>query len=328
MKALILTHYGSPDVLRFTEVEKPLPDDQQLLIKVHAASVNALDWHLMRGKPLLVRLSGNGLRNPKDPRMGVDLAGRVEAIGGNVTRFQVGDEVFGRGFGSFAEYVCPRENALMVKPTKLTFEAAASVPVAALTALQGLRQMGQIQPRQQVLIQGAGGGVGTFAVQIAKAFGAEVTALCGTRNVELVRSLGADHVIDYTQADFTTNGQRYDLILAVNGYHPISVYRRALLPTGRCVLVGASSHLNQTMFQGMLLGPVLSRMGSRKIGFVQGDHTQADLAYITEMLEAGKIVPVIDRRFPLRDTAEAIRYLEAGHARGKVVITMDQYHNT
>ena len=322
MQAIIFSQYGSPDVLQLKEVEKPLPDEQRILVKVHAASVNALDWHSIRGAPFLVRLA-DGLRKPKDPRLGNDLAGRVEAVGSKVTQFQVGDEIFGRGWGAFAEYVCPREDAVVLKPTNISFEAAAAVPVAALTALQGLRNKGQIQSGQQVLIYGAGGGVGTFAVQIAKSFGAEVTAVCSTRNVEMVRSLGADHVIDYTQADFTKNGQRYDLILAVNGYKPILAYRRTLRPNGRCILVGASSHLNQVLFQGMILGPAISRIGSKKIGFMSEKLQQSDLAFLKELLELGKVVPVIDRRYALSEVPEAIRYLEEGHAQGKIVITVE-----
>src|SRR5262245_52571961 len=238
MKAIMRTQYGSPDVLRLTEVERPVPKEGEVLVKVYAASVNALDWHLMRGKPFLARIGGNGLRRPKDQRLGVDLAGRVEAIGSKVTQFQVGDAVFGRGFGSFADYACAREQAVVVKPASLSFEAAAAVPVATHTALEGLRDKGLIQPGQQVLIQGASGGVGTFAVQIAKAFGAEVTAVCSTYTMDQARSLGADHVIDYTREDFTKSKQRqlYDLILGVNGYHSIFAYRRALRPTGRYVM--------------------------------------------------------------------------------------------
>jgi NADPH:quinone reductase-like Zn-dependent oxidoreductase len=327
MKAIIFTRYGSPDVIQFKEVAQPPLEDERVLVKVYAASVNALDWHSLSGVPFLVRLA-DGLRKPKDPRLGADLAGRVEAIGSKVTQFQVGDEVFGRGWGTFAEYACPRESTIVLKPSNISFEAAAAVPVAALTALQALRDMGQIQPGQQVAIYGAGGGVGTFAVQIAKAFGAEVTAVCSTRNVEMVRSIGADHVIDYTQTNFLKSGQRYDLILAVNGYHPILAYRRALTPNGRSVLVGASSHLMQALFQTMLLGPVISRVGKKKTGFFTMNLSQAGLVLIKEMLEAGKIVPVIDRRYPLSETAEAIRYLEEGHARGKVVITVDQNSTT
>ena len=327
MKAILHTQYGSPDALRFTEIAQPQLDDHRLLVKVHAASVNALDWHVMRGKPFLVQFS-EGLRKPKDPHMGVDLAGRVEAVGSKVTQFQVGDAVFGRGNGTFAEYVCPREDAVVLKPANLSFAAAAAVPVAALTALQGLRNMGHIQPGHQVLIQGASGGVGTFAVQLAKALGAEVTAVCSTRNVAMIRSLGADHVIDYTQEDFLKQGKRYDLILAVNGYHPIFAYRRALLPTGRYVMVGASSHLMQAMFQTMLLGPVMSRMGKQNMGFLMMDLPQADLALLKDLLKAGKIVPVIERQYSLREVPEAIRYVEKGHACGKVVIIVDQQETT
>ncbi len=326
MKAIVRTRYGSPDVLQLKEVEKPIPKDDEVLVRVHAASVNALDWHAMRGKPFLVRTGGGGWRKPKNQRLGVDLAGRVEAVGGNVTQFRVGEDVFGRGHGAFAEYACAHEDAVALKPTTMTFEAAAAVPIAALTALGALRDKGQIQPGQPVVIQGASGGVGTFAVQIAKAFGAEVTAVCSTRNLEMARSLGADHVIDYAQADFTKGRrkkrQRYDLILAVSGYHPIFAYRRALRRKGRFVLVGASTHLFRALFQAVLLGPVISRMGRKQIGFFVANPTQQDLVFVKELLEAGKVVPVIDRRYPLSETAEAIRYLEEGHARGKVVITV------
>ena len=325
MKAIVYHHYGSPDVLQCEEVEKPTPGDNQVLIKIHAASVNALDGHRLR-KSLIIRLT-NGILKPKDQRTGVDLAGRVEAVGSNITQFQPGDEVFGRGMGAFAEYVCAREDNVVLKPTTITFEAAAAVPVAALTALQALRDKGQIQPGQKVLIYGAGGGVGTFAVQIAKSFGAEVTAVCSTQNLDMVRSIGADHVIDYTQEDFIRNGQRYDLILGVNGYHPILEYRRALTPNGIYVFVGASKHrLFRALFQAMLLGPLLSRTGKQKMGWMMCKPTQKDLVSVKELLEAGKVSPVIDRRYPLSETAEAIRYLEEGHARGKVVITFE-YNN-
>ncbi len=321
MKALVHTKYGSPDVLQFREVDQPLPQDHQLLIKVHAASVNTLDLAL-RG-PLLARIITGGLFKPKDPRIGVDLAGQVEGIGSNVTLFRPGDEVFGRGAGAFAEYACAREDTVVLKPATLTFEEAAAVPVAALTALQGLRDKGRIQPGQKVLIHGASGGAGTFAVQIAKSFGAEVTAVCSTRNVAMVRSLGADQVIDYVQEDFARNGQQYDLILAVNGYHPLSVYRRALRPEGVYVMVGSSkAHLYRALLQALLVGPVISRTGGPKMGFMLAKSNQKDLAFLKELLEAGKVVPVIDRRYLLSETAEALRYLEEGHARGKVVITM------
>lgn len=326
MKAIVRTRYGSPDVLQLKEVEKPIPNDDEVLVRVHAASVNALDWHAMHGKPFLVRTGGGGWRKPKNQRLGVDLAGRVEAVGGNVTQFRVGEDVFGRGHGAFAEYACAHEDAVALKPTTMTFEAAAAVPIAALTALGALRDKGQIQPGQQVVIQGASGGVGTFAVQIAKAFGAEVTAVCSTRNVEMARSLGADHVIDYAQADFTKGRrkkrQRYDLILAVSGYHPIFAYRRALRRKGRFVLVGASTHLFRALFQAVLLGPVISGLGRKQIGFFVANPAQQDLLFVKELLEASKVVPVIERRYPLSETAEAIRYVEEGHARGKVVITV------
>src|SRR5437588_1524918 len=249
MRAIVYHTYGSPDVLKLEEVQKPVPQDDEVLVKVHATSVNAGDWHLLRAKPFLMRLMGYGLLKPKNSILGSDIAGRVEAVGRNVTQFQQDDEVFGNIRGGLAEYVCAREDALVLKPANLSFEEAAAVPMAAVTALQGLRYKGQIQPGQKVLINGASGGVGTFAVQIAKSFGAEVTAVCSTRNVAMARSIGADHVIDYTQEDFTRNGQRYDLILGVNGYRPILAYRRALRPGGIYVMVGAS---NARLFRAML----------------------------------------------------------------------------
>src|SRR5690242_11841717 len=310
MKAIVRARYGSPDVLRLSEVERPVPKDDEVLVKIHAASVNALDWHLMRGKPFLARTGGNGLRKPKDQRLGVDFAGRVEAVGSNVTRLHVGDEVVGSRMGAFAEYVCSAENKVVPKPANLSFEAAAAVPVAALTALQGLRDCGQIQPGQLVLINGASGGVGTFAVQIAKAFGADVTAVCSTANVDMARAIGVDHVVDYTREDFTQSGRRYDLILGVNGYHPISAYRRALRPDGVYVMAGASNaHLMQALLQVMLLGPVVSKAGRQKVRSFIAKITHEDLVFVKELLEAGKVVPVIDRRYPLSEAAEAIRYL-------------------
>ena len=262
MKAMVYHTYGSPDVLKLEEVQKPVPQDDEVLVQVHATSVNAGDWHLLRAKPFLMRFMGFGLLKPKHTILGSDIAGRVEVVGRNVTQFQSGDEVFGNtaksGFGGFAEYVAVPENALVLKPTNISFEEAAAVPQAALTALQGLRDKGHIQKGQKVLINGASGGIGTFAVQLAKAFGADVTAVCSTRNVDIVRSIGADHVIDYTQEDFTKNGQRYDLILAVNGYHSISAYKRALHPEGVYVMTGGS---NAQLFQAMLLGPLVSRTG-------------------------------------------------------------------
>ncbi len=322
MKAIVYTEYGSPDVLQLKDVEKPTPKDDEVLIKVHAASVNAADLHLLRADPFLVRLS-SGLLKPKNEILGADIAGRVEAVGRNVKQFKPGDEVFGDisgcGWGGFAEYVCARENALVLKPANSSFEEAAAVPMAAVTALQGLRGKGQIQSGQKVLINGASGGVGTFAVQIAKSFGAEVTAVCSTGNLDRMRSIGADHVIDYTQEDFTQNGHRYDLILAANGYHPISDYKRVLTPKGTYVMTGGSM---AQMSQAMLQGPWISMSGSQKMGNLLAKPNNADLAFMKELLEAGKVKPVIDRRYPLAEVPEALRYLEEGHAQGKVVITI------
>ncbi len=319
MKAIVYTKYGSPDVLQLKDVEKPTPKDDEVLIKIHAASVNAYDWHFLTADIFLIRLMGGGLLKPKNTRLGADIAGRVEAVGKNVKQFQPDDEVFGMVRGGFAEYACALENALALKPSNLSFEEAAAVPMAAVTALQGLRDEGQIQAGQKVLINGASGGVGTFAVQIAKSFGAEVTAVCSTRNVDQARSLGADHVIDYTKEDFTQSGQQYDLILAANGYHPLSAYKRALTPKGIYVMAGGSM---AQIFQAMLMGSWMSETGGRKMGGVSAKRSQKDLDFLKELLEAGKVVPVIDRRYPLSEAAEALRYLGEGHARGKVVITV------
>jgi NADPH:quinone reductase-like Zn-dependent oxidoreductase len=318
VKAIVYRGYGSPDVLKCEEIEKPTPKDNEVLIKVRAASANPMDWHLMRGTPYFVRIMA-GLRKPKIARLGVDVSGQVEAVGRNVTQFKPGDEVFGVCRGAFAEYVCAIENKLALKPANITFEDAAAAPVAAISALQGLRDKGRIQPGQKVLVDGASGGVGTFAVQIAKSFGAEVTAVCSTRNVDTARSIGADHVIDYKREDFTQSGQRYDLILAANAYHSIFDYRRALSQDGIYVMAGGGM---AQVFQAMLLGPLLSLIGSKKMCFFIAKLNQKDLVFLSELLEAGKVVPVIDRRYPLCDVAEAIRYLEQGHAQGKVVITV------
>jgi NADPH:quinone reductase-like Zn-dependent oxidoreductase len=325
MKAIVRTRYGPPGVLRFTEVEKPAPKANEVLIKLYAASVNPLDLFSLRGAPL-VRLIP-GLRTPKQQVLGCDIAGRVEAIGGHVKQFQPGDEVFGvTGFagGGFAEYACAIENKLALKPANCSFEDAAAVPIAAITALQGLRDKGRIQPGQKVLVDGASGGVGTFAVQIAKSFGAEVTAVCSTRNVDTARSIGADHVIDYTREDFTLSGQRYDLILGANAHHSIFDYRRALSQDGIYVIAGGA--LPQ-IFQAMLLAPLLSRIESKKTCFFIANINQKDLVSLKVLLEAGKIVPVIDRRYPLSDAAEALRYLQEGHAQGKIVLTVE-HNNT
>jgi NADPH:quinone reductase-like Zn-dependent oxidoreductase len=321
MKAIVYTKYGSPDVLQLKEVEKPTPEDDEVLVKVHAASVNAYDWHFLTADIFLIRLMGGGLLKPKNTRLGADIAGRVEAVGKNVRQFQPGDEVFGDiGHGGFAEYGCAAESRLALKPANLSFEEAAAVPMAALTALQGLRDEGQIHSGQKVLINGASGGVGTFAVQLAKYYEAEVTAVCSTRNLDQARSLGADHVIDYSKEDFTQSGQQYDLILAANGYHPLSAYKRALTPRGIYVMAGGST---AQIFQAMLLGSWMSKNGGKKMGGVSAKIDKKDLGVIKELIEAGKVKPVIDRRYPLNEAAEALRYLGAGHARGKVVITVE-----
>jgi NADPH:quinone reductase-like Zn-dependent oxidoreductase len=321
MKAIVRTRYGPADVLRFTEIEKPAPRDNEVLVQLFAASVNPLDLFHMKGAPWNRWIPG--LRTPKQPIIGCDIAGRVEAVGRDVKQFQAGDAVFGvTGFagGGFAEYVCAPEAKLARKPANLSFEDAAAVPIAAITALQGLRDQGLIQRDQKVLLDGASGGVGTFAVQIAKSFGAEVTTVCSTRNVAIARSIGADHVIDYAQEDFRKSGQRYDLILGVNAHHSIFDYRRALNPGGIYVAVGGG--LPQ-IFQAMLLAPFLSRFGSKRTRFFIANINQKDLVTLKGLLEAGKVVPVIDRRYPLSRAAEALRYLAEGHAQGKVVITVE-----
>jgi NADPH:quinone reductase-like Zn-dependent oxidoreductase len=324
MKAIVYTEYGPPNVLHLKEVDKPSPTDHQVLVKVHAASVNALDWRPFTMPQLLIRLMSGGSSKPKDPSVGVDVAGTVEAVGKDVTEFRPGDDVFGVAPGSFAEYVANGASKFAYKPANMSFEQAAAVPVAAFTALQGLRDKGKIRAGQKVLIVGASGGVGIYAVQIAKAFGAEVTAVCRTRNLDMVRSIGATHVIDYTREDFTKSGHRYDLILAVNGYHPILAYRKVLSPNGICVVAGGAF---AQILQAMLLGPFVSMLGNRKIGFMgMVKTTKEDLLVIKELLEAGKVVPIIDKYYPLSETAEAIKYLIEEHGRGKVVITVGHDH--
>lgn len=324
MKAIVYRCYGSPEVLKLEDIAKPVPASDEVLVKVHAASVNPLDWHYMRGKPYLIRLS-EGFGAPDDSRLGVDFAGTVEAVGGSVTRFKPGDEVFGGKFGAFAEYVSVGESrAIALKPANLSFEQAASVPIAALTALQGLRDQGRIQAGQKVLINGASGGVGTFAVQIAKSFGAEVTGVCSTHNVQMVRALGADHVVDYTQEDFTRNGQHYDLILDGVGSHSLLEYRRVLAPKGIFVIVGSTS-------KGVWLGPMvtplkailLSPFVSQKFKPFLAELNHEDLAVLAGLMQSGKVTPLIDRTYSLRDLPAAMQYLEAGHARGKVVISVE-----
>lgn len=325
MRAIICTEYGSPDVFQLKEVEKPTPKDHEVLIKVHAASVNPLDWHFLRGTPFLARF-GHGFLKPKIKILGADMSGRVEAVGINVKLFKLGDEVFGDlyplGLGAFSEYVSVPENAaLVLKPISISLEEASAVPVAAVTALWGLRDKGNIQSGQRVLINGASGGVGTFAVQIAKSFGTEVTGVCSTNNLEMVQSIGADQVIDYTQEDFTKSGQCYDLIIDNVGNRSVLDLRRALNPNGICVIIGFSSMAN--LLQAMFMGPLVSMTGSKKITLMgEMKANKKDLDVIKELIDAGKVAPVIDRRYPLSEVAEAIRYLEEGHARGKVVITV------
>lgn len=324
MKAVVYTEYGAPAVLRLEEVDKPTPGDDEVLISVYAAAVNPLDWHIMRGTPFFVRFEA-GFPKPKNTILGADIAGRVEAVGKGVTQFQPGDEVYGElsgsGLGGFAEYVCAREAALALKPSNLSFEEAAALPVAAVTALQGLRDKGQVRAGQKVLVNGASGGVGTFAVQLAKTYGAEVTGVCSTRNLDLVRSIGADGVVDYTKEDFTRTGQRYDLIFDAVGNRTVSDYARALDPQGRCVVVGFTtlSHLLQVVS----LGSWVSRRRRKKIGLMgTAKPNQKDLVFIKELVEAGKVAPVIDRTYSLSEVPEAVGYLEKGHARGKVVINV------
>lgn len=324
MKGIVHRCYGSPDVLRLEDMAKPTPADNEVLVKVHAASVNPLDWHYLEGTPYLVRTDA-GFGKPQNPRLGVDFAGTVEAVGRNVTRFKPGDEVFGGKFGAFAEYVTIREEwALVLKPSNVSFEQAASVPIAGVTALQALRDKGQIHAGQKVLINGASGGVGTFAVQIAKSFGADVTGVCSTRNIDLVRSIGADHVIDYTREDFTQGAQHYDLIVDNVGTHSLLEYKRVLNPKGIYVMIGSTTPGN---WFGWLAGPIeglmLSPFVSQKFGMMLADLNKDDLATLGTLMQSGKVTPVIDRGYKLSETPEALRYLEKGHARGKVVLTVE-----
>jgi NADPH:quinone reductase-like Zn-dependent oxidoreductase len=324
MKAIVCTRYGSPDVLQLKEVARPIPKEDEALVKVHATSLNAADLETLRGM-FVIRIAAP-LR-PMHKILGTDVAGRVEAVGRNVKRFQPGDEIWGDlsfplDCGAFAEYVCIPEEALRLKPASMTFEQAAAVPTAAVVALQKLRCKGPIQPGHKVLINGAGGGVGTFAVQLAKCFGAEVTGVDSTEKLDMLRSIGADQVIDYTQEDFTKSGQRYDLILDVVAYRSMFAYMRALSPKGVFVLVGGST---AAIFQAVFLGPLISMIGSKQIDIgMWKPNNNEDLALLTELFEAGKAVPVIDRCYPLSEVPEALRYLEAGHVKGKVIITVEQ----
>lgn len=330
VKAVITTRYGPPDVLQLMEIPTPVPAGDEVLVKLYASSVNPLDSYLVKGPLFFLPGIGSKLLKPKHKIAGADIAGQVESVGEDVKQFQKGDEVFGgsfgrNGLGGFAEYVCASQGSLARRPANLSFADSAVVPVAALTALQGLRDKGGIQRGQKVLIDGASGGVGTFAVQIAKSFGADVTAVCSPRNVHIARSIGADRVIDYTLEDFTQSAPRYDLILGANAHHSILDYRRALSPGGVAVIVGGAP---LRILQAALLGPLLSRLGSRKTRFFITKMNTNDLVFLRDLLEAGKIVPVIDRRYPLSEVAEAMLYLQEGHAQGKVVIDIEDSRKT
>ena len=323
MKAIVQTEYGSPDVLSLQEVDKPLVTANSVLVQVRAASVNAGDWHLMRGDPFLTRLMFGGILKPKIKILGMDIAGIVEAIGKDVTQFQIGDEVFGDlsecGFGAFAEYACATEAALSLKPTNISFEQAATVPVSALTALQGLRDCGRIRSGQKVLINGASGGVGSFAVQIAKALGAEVTAVCSTQKMEMLRSIGADHIIDYTQADVTKNGQQYDLILDAAAYRSVFDYAPILKPDGTYVLIGGSI---SRLFQVLLFGSVISRIMRREVKCLMVKANRSDLVILKDLIEAEKVVPLIDQTYSMSQVPAAIHHIEQRQVRGKIAISI------
>jgi NADPH:quinone reductase-like Zn-dependent oxidoreductase len=326
MKSIVYTKYGSPNVLELKDVSRPDPLDDEVLVEIHAASVNAYDWHFLVADVFLIRLMSGGLLKPKKTTLGADIAGRVIAVGKDIQKFQVGDDVFGiakGGSGGFAEYVSANEKSLALKPANVTFEEAAAAPMAALTALQGLRDIGQIKAGRKVLIHGASGGVGTFAIQIAKAYEAHVTAVCSSRNVEIARSIGADQVIDYSIEDFTKNGELYDLILVTNGNRSIFEYKRSLKPNGVCVLAGGGSNSIPQLVVGLFMEWWISKTENKKISSFLAKINQKDLATIKELLETGKVKPVIDRTYPLRETAEALRYLGEGHAQGKIIVTVE-----
>jgi NADPH:quinone reductase-like Zn-dependent oxidoreductase len=326
MKAIVYCDYGVAN-LKLEDVEKPTPNEDQILVRVHAASVNPYDWHFVEGTPYVMRAMGVGLRKPKDTRLGVDFAGTVEAVGKNVTQFKPGDEVFGGRGGAFAQYVCPRATrAVALKPANVSFEEAASVNIAAITALQALRDKGKVQPGQKVLINGASGGVGTFAVQIAKSLGADVTGVCSTRNVDLVKSLGADHVIDYTKEDFTKGAERYDVMLDNVGNRSLSQCRQVLTPNGKYVLIGGGGANEQGFLGGLgkaLWAMLFSKFVNQEMGMMMADANQKDLTVLADMMQTGKLKPVIDRTYKLEQVPDAVRYVEQGHARGKVVITVE-----
>jgi NADPH:quinone reductase-like Zn-dependent oxidoreductase len=325
MKAIVYCDYGLAN-LKVADIEKPVPTDEQVLVRVHAASINPYDWHFIEGTPYVMRM-GVGLRKPKSSRLGVDFAGTVESVGKNVTQFKPGDEVFGGKTGALAQYICPRAaGSVALKPAGLSVEQAASLNIAGITALQAVRDKGKVEPGQKVLINGASGGVGTFAVQIAKSFGADVTGVCSTRNTELVQSLGADHVIDYTKDDFTKGAERYDVVIDNVGNRSLSECRSVLKPNGIYVLIGGGGANEQGFLGGLakaLNAAVYSKFVKQKMGMMMADSNQKDLAVLADMVQSGKMKPVIDKTYQLADVPEAIRYLEAGHARGKVIITVD-----
>ena len=332
MKAVIYTEFGPPDVLQIKDIQKPVPKDNEVLVKIRAASVNPYDWHMVRGTPFLMRAMMAGLRRPRDPRVGIDCAGTVEAVGKEVTQFKPGDDVFGGKSGALAEYLCvPADGGLALKPANVTFEQAAGVQIAGCTALQALRDSGKVQAGQKVLINGASGGVGTFAVQIAKTMGAHVTGVCSTKNVELVRSLGADQVIDYTKEDFTKSSERYDMILDNVGTQPLSGFRQVLKPKGIYVMIGAGGP-----DEGGLIGPMgrliqaslMSPFISQKMGMMMAKVSQSDLKALADLMQAGKVTPIIDRTYPLSEVREAMRYLETGRVRGKVIVAIAQEGHT
>jgi NADPH:quinone reductase-like Zn-dependent oxidoreductase len=319
MQAIVCNRYGGPDVLRLVEIATPLPAENEVLLRVRAASVNALDWRLMRGKPLIARLMAGGMRRPRHAGVGRDVAGEVVSVGAGVSRFIQGDAVFGACIGAFAEYACAKIDRLVLKPPHVSFESAAAVPIAGITALQALCGSGRVKAGQRILIDGASGGVGTFALQIAKALGAHVTAVCSSANVDAARAMGADRVVDYTREDFLHDGQRYDLVIGANAHRSIFDYRRALHEDGTYVMAGGGG---AQILQGLLLAPLLSLAGRRKLRFIGAKLDTATLHVLQEMLAAGQIVPAIERRYALHETAEAVRHVEAGHARGKTVIVM------
>ena len=331
MKAIVYCDYGTADVLKLEDIEKPVPNDDQLLVKVHAVAVNPFDWHFMRGTPYLMRME-TGLRKPKSPRLGVDFAGTVEAVGKNVTNFKAGDEVFGGKRGAFAEYITIRaDSGVALKPANITFEQAGSVAIAGMTALQAVRDNGRVQPGQKVLINGASGGVGTFAVQIAHSFGANVTGVCSGRNIDMVKSLGADQVIDYTKEDFTKGDQKYDVILDNVPNHSLADCRKVLTPNGRYIMIGGGGPNDGNWigpFGRVIHAVLMSPFISQKMGMIMAELNKKDLTILGDLMQSGKVTPVIDRTYPLSQIAEAIRYLEQGHARGKVIITVAQDNKT